>query len=376
MLKIDLRHLQIASVLLETGEYKQAETITQELLDRYEDHPEVLFFHAKCQTNPYKSIEYYQKAISKATFSPSFHWELGLCYLRVGEYKKAWKELEWRLDLFPELKNQYNQYLICKSWHGQDLKNKKVNVVTEQGVGDNLLFLRFLPYLKAKGCHVSLSCDEKLHTLLSGQCEIDELIGNVWSEYDFQIFLLSLPYLLNIDTPPNQPYINVPATPIDVEGYKVGLCWCGNPKQGSDHNRSMPLSLFKPLCDMPIKLFSFVINHDKRVYSFDPVPRHLSEGRPDMKLISLPVTDWKSTAGFLKSMDLVISTDTALLNLAGAMGIPTIAILCYNHDARYGIKDDCYLYPSMQLIRQKSFGDWDSVIEQLMKIVKKPIIIR
>lgn len=364
--RLDLRSLQVANVMIDTGNHELARKICFELLPNF-PCGEVYLTLGRATHDPHEAIEWYKKGLEKSPFCAGIHWELGCRYLLLGEYQKAFEKMECRWDSFEQLKRVYQQYLIAKTWYGK--RGVRLNVVSSEGIGDCFFYARWLQFLN--DCEVTLCCDDSLHSLMTGQIGIKKCINATWEDYDYHTMLLSLPYRLGIN-PPTRPYIKVNPLPRRSSKFTIALCHCGNPEYAGDFRRSMPLEMFRPLTEIAdIDVISLVKVHKPRAYSFDARPRNLSAGMDTMKIHQPELPDWKATAEVMTQCDVIVSCDSGVLNLAGAMGLPAIGLLMFGHDARWGNGEYSALNPSVRLIRQPKFGDWDSVIETLMPMIYK-----
>lgn len=265
------------------------------------------------------------------------HWNLSQALLRDGQYLEGWAEYEWRqqLKVFAE-RNQLN--LDLPWWEGAALDGKHLLVIGEQGAGDTFQFVRFIPLLKKLGAAVTVAADAALLPVLATAPGVDQVIDR-WSAhtiaqtFDCQVYLLSLPHLLQLRAPvPMPPYLC--ALPDRIETLaadmlsqtttkllKVGLVWAGNPEHGNDRYRSLPLQAFDSLAAIPGLQF----------YSLQKgeAARQCQAGLSGLPIIDLSdsLHDFADTAAAITLLDLVICVDTSVAHLAGAMGKPVWTIL-------------------------------------------------
>ena len=320
-----------------------------------------------------KAIICFKKSIQLKDI-PSSHVDLAYAYHLKGDMNKAWKEYEYRLEYFPQMKKFQKEYGDKERWDGKsDLAGKKIVVYCEQGAGDLIQFVRFLKNLLSKNCEILLHVPEKMENLfaISNERNIKIATSHSDEEYDYHCSIMSLPYLLSIESVESKPYI-MQNNKIDLSEYsnyfKVGIVWGGNPQHPNDLNRSCPLRFFKPLSEIPgVKLFGIQKDLRKRAYPHHPDPIDLTFGCEDMNIVDMSnfLKDFNDTAAVIEELDLVITVDTAILHLAGAMGKKTWALIPYNPDWRWLLEGNSTdWYPSMRLFRQDSFGDWASVFEK------------
>ena len=325
-----------------------------------------------------RAIECFQKALELDPKTLAAHVDLAYAYHLQGDWEKAWPEYEHRLEYWHSVgRNPGRFYDIYKpefKWDGKtSLQGKTIAVYCEQGVGDMLQFVRFVPKLKELGGKVLLDCPENLATLFK---EFGEVRTNYNEQgFDFHCSILSLPYLLNMMTPDkflsDKPYI-FSDEKLDMTDYKnhfnIGICWAGNPGHPNDGNRSVPLSYFRKIYELPnVKLFSLQKDVAKRVYANRPdLEIDLAAGCDDMKLVNVSdfMTDFLGTASVINSMDLIITVDTSILHLAGAMGKNTWALIPFNPDWRWTLSGErTDWYANTMLFRQPVYGDWQSVFD-------------
>jgi hypothetical protein len=243
-------------------------------------------------------------------------------------------------------------YKNSPRWDGKEsLDGKRVIVYACHGYGDIIQYARYFRYLK--NCHLILHCPPQLHRLMltvDGVNEVIDKFDPVLPPHDYNILSLSLPFLLN-SIEAKVPYIK--AEPISLENeFKVGIAWEGSTLHPDNNNRSCPLGYFR---ELPGKKFMLntIIENEK-----------LIEGSEDMELFSTERKDFFDTAALIASMDIIVSVDTAVLHLAGAMGKPCYGMLCYENDPRWHVTN---WYPSIKFIRQPVLGAWKPAFDVLVK---------
>ena len=300
-------------------------------------------------------------------------WNLALIQLLQGNYVDGWKNHEIRKKR-EKTKKDYINLLENKIWLGEKkLAEKTIYIFSEQGLGDYIQFCRYLPMLKNLGAKIILntpkSLDQIIRTLkvkYTHKNDIKKL------EYDYNCSLMSLPLALNtqLDTIPNKvPYL---FTPKDKKDYwvkklgskskkRIGLMWSGNPLNYNDHNRSICLDKLTNFFDLPFEFHSLQINYNKfdlkLLNNFKNLICHKNE-----------VLGFDNTAGLIESMDLIISVDTSVAHLSGALNKPVWVLLPFTPDYRWLLnRDDTPWYPSMKLYRQTKKNDWDTVIKKVRK---------
>ncbi|MDB4308128.1 tetratricopeptide repeat protein [Gammaproteobacteria bacterium] len=295
------------------------------------------------------------------------HYNHALLLLLTGDYRGGWKEYEWRKKMHA-MQSPYCNY-VSHQWKGEPLNGRSVLVCAEQGLGDTIQFIRYVDLLVQLGGKVMVQCQASIRRLLSTMPGIDSLTawGDHLPDHDVQVSLLSLPYLLGttLETVPGRvPYL-FPSKPprsldngisVEVEKKNVGIVWAGNPRHKNDQNRSVDLSQFRSLIGMPgVKWYSLQVGSRA-------VELVATEGFDDVTDTSPMLKDFSDTATVIERLDLVITVDTSVAHLAGALGIPVWVLLPYNPDWRWLLgRADSPWYPSMRLFRQSVPGDWSGV---------------
>lgn len=297
------------------------------------------------------------------------HWNESLLLLRIGDFDKGWKQYEWRWKRADGLKKlrTYPQPL----WLGETpAAGKTILVHHEQGFGDTIQFARYAPMLAKQGARVILEVQPPLKTLLSQIGDGVEVIGNgdPIPDFDMHCPLLSLPLAFGTTLgtiPADVPYLAAPAHRMQRLGgllpprqcLRVGLVWSGNSTHKDDHNRSIALARLAAIFDTPdvhfVSLQKDLRDADAQVLAGDAritdLGKHLGE--------------FDDTAAGVALCDLVISVDTSVAHLAGAMGKPVWVLLPFCPDWRWLLqRNDSPWYPTARLFRQPGIGDWDSVI--------------
>lgn len=321
----------------------------------------------KDKENILKSLEHYNKAIElKNNFSEAY-WNRGLLFLLLGKYENGWKDYEHR---FKKRDSTDSRIFNKPRWDGSSL-NKKILIVTEQGFGDNIQFIRYLKLIKEKEMHIILECKKELINLFKSMPEIDEVIEKENNtipniNFDYYVHLMSLPKIFNtnLQTIPNEfPYIKADPTLsnkfkkiTNSNKFKIGIVWSGNPKQEDNKKRSINPNHFYQLSDIPnIKLISL----QKGEASKQLTNKNILNLEKEIK-------DFADTSAIIENLDLIISVDTSVAHLAGAMNKPTWTLLTSIPSWQWLLnRKDSPWYPSMRLFRQKKQGSWNSVFNEV-----------
>jgi len=315
----------------------------------------------------------YQKAIALDPENANAHFHHSFALLLGGNLEEGWKEYEWRL-LRQEWKRAHRYQYHAPSWDGSAFSGKTLFIHAEQGLGDTLQFIRYLPMVKGLGGKVIFETGKPLFNLFRDFPGIDRLVtvsskGHPVSGYDLYAPLMSIPGLLRttLETiPQNVPYIYAaPEKAADWQarlggGIKVGLVWAGKPVVND--NRPCPLKCFLPLFDVhSIRLFG--LQKGQAACQLQGLPKG-----SEMINLGEEFDDFTDTAGAIENLDLVISVDTSVAHLAGAMGKPVWTLLPFAPDWRWLLgREDTPWYPTMRLFRQPEPGNWDAVFQRIVK---------
>ncbi len=300
-------------------------------------------------------------------------WEKACLNLQFGLMPVGWDQYESRWQT-PGIEHRSKAHALPQPrWAGEPFPGKTLLLRWEQGFGDVIMFVRYAPMVKARGVRVLLEVLEPLVDLMATCPGIDEVIrdGDPIPPFDLQLPLLSLPWIFQTDLnsiPADIPYLSVPEKVPHREGIdrildatkgytRVGLAWVGRPRSGKFPVRSVPPALLKPLAAIPgVAWHSFQVEPGGE----QPFPGIIPIG---------PVVrnSFSDTAHALLGMDLVITVDTALAHLSGALGIPTLLLAHTFADWRWLMgRDDSPWYPTMRIYRQPEPGDWTRVIERVV----------
>jgi FkbM family methyltransferase len=319
----------------------------------------------------------YRRAIELKPDNTDSRLNLGLLLLSLGRYAEAWPYHEARYVPDTKVRRAMHPRLHCPQWQGESLAGKTLVVVTEQGYGDNIQFVRYAPLLKARGlARLTLVQTPVLTPLVETMDGVDEVISRVeeFSPHDYWCFPLSLPLHLGTTLehlPDALPYLR--ALPERVErwqnrlpgaGLKVGLVWKGNPEHKNDAHRSLPgLSTLAPLWDIPGITFVSLQKGQDEEEARRPPP-----GQPLLHLGD-EIADFADTAAIIAQLDLVITIDSAAAHLAGALGIPVWVLLPGSGTDWRWLRDrsDSPWYPGvMRLFRQpRQAQSWDSTVQEV-----------
>lgn len=324
--------------------------------------------------HPEAALANYRRALRLKPESVDAHFGAALCLLHLGELAEGWREYEWRWQsaYFVHWRRQFTQPL----WLGQHgIAGRTILLHAEQGLGDTLQFCRFAERVAARGATVLLEVQPELKALLRQLPGIDAVIaqGEALPAFDWHCPLLSLPYALGLEwttLPAQTPYLR--ADPDQVEVWRrrlrrdgrvlIGLAWSGNPAHIDDRHRSIALARLAPWFDAAIRARVDFVALQTAVRETDLAAMQaygVIDVRGELK-------DFTDTAALLESVDYVLTVDTAIAHLAGALHRPATVLLPFRADHRWlRARADTPWYPSLRLMRQPSRGDWDTPVRRI-----------
>jgi tetratricopeptide (TPR) repeat protein len=297
---------------------------------------------------------------------------LSLLHLMTGNFEAGWTEREarWNGPMRPVSYPKFSKPM----WLGEvSVEGKTVLVQDDEGLGDTVQFARYVPMLAARGAHVILVVRDSVYPLLSGLSGVSQCFpksGQSLPAFDLHCPICSLPraFGTRLDTIPSAiPYLPNPGDD-RVQAWesrigprrklRVGLVWSGNPEHDNDHNRSVPLQTLARILDVDATFVSL---------QKDPRPRDKAVlEHTDIIDLTSHFTDLAETAALIRCLDLVITVDTSVAHLAGALGCPTWTLLPYIPDYRWLLdRDDSPWYPTMRLFRQTDTREYGSVLERI-----------
>lgn len=368
----------LGSLFKEDHQFDQALQCYSKALELNPGYCEALYNRG----NLYKDLRYFKNALvefSRAVHvKPSFaeaNLNIAIVNLTLGEMKKGWAGFEWRWKS-TELRETLG--LRCFEqplWLGREsLVGKTILLYCEQGLGDTIQFCRYAQVVQGLGARVILEVQHELFTLLGSLPGVDTLIkkGVNPPPFDFQCPLMSLPLALNMSLQniPNpdgyiqcdQAAVNVWSTRLDSQSTRkpmIGLVWCGNPKHLNDRNRSLPLNQLRVITSLGCQFVGLQ-------KEWSDADKNMLGDSNLIQDVSTMLQDFGDTAALLEVLDLIITVDTSVAHLAGAMGKQVWVLLPFNSDWRWlEHKVSTPWYSSMTLYRQSNFSDWGNVLERV-----------
>ena len=318
-----------------------------------------------------EAIAAYNKALSINPDYADAYCNKSHSHLLMGDFDEGWDLYEWRTQTKEKKTRKAREHL---SWDGtKNISGKRFVVYEEQGLGDKIQFCRYLPLLVQENAFVTFQVTSALHSLL-GTLDSNIILTNGLpseDQIDFEVPLMSLPYLFKTEPktiPASIPYLYADEAKVKLwaerlhkDNFKIGICWQGS-KTKVDVGRSFPLSLFEKI---------------SRISDVELISLHKGLGEDQVSDVNFNLTSFDGnfdtgtdafidTAAIMANCDLIITSDTAVAHLAGALGRPTWVALKYIPDWRWMLnRSDNQWYPTMTLYRQKITGDWASVFDAI-----------
>lgn len=366
-------HCELAGVLDYLGRFQDAEASARSALRVQPDHAYSHFRLGRilCRLgHAHEAQASFRTALRLQPDVPEWHWALAQALLLAGEFQEGWREFEWRWRI-----ERMRPGFSAPSWTGEPADDRVILLLADQGHGDTLQFCRYVPHIAADARKVVLAVQPALVRLLSrlpGASDVVPHQGRLPS-FDVWCALMRLPHVLGtrLETLPSPtPYLAADPQDVvrwrerlgDLTGLRVGLCWAGAPGRGLgeiawDRRRSITLDVLAPLGGIP----------KVRFVSLQKGPSATEAARPPQGLELHDFTDdlhdFADTAALVENLDLIISVDTAVVHVAGALGKPVWLLNRFDTCWRWLLdREDSPWYPTLRQFRQPTPGDWPSVI--------------
>lgn len=362
-------HANLAIAHTTLGNYAEASKILHGLVTKNND--DLAAWHAYGVLSlvaglPEDAVECFKKCIALDPDSNSNKFDRSLALMQAGRWEEGWQAYECRKDHKPE-----RLFPGLPRWDGTP--GKHVYVWAEQGLGDTFQFARYLPRLRELSPKVILAIPPSLFDVFDGYKEIVSILGlgAATDDIDCEISLMSLPHLLG-PTPdlwPADPGLLAKGLePMALtRDFKIGLCWACGPGSHHHEERSVPFEDMLQLAETSAASF----------YSLQVGPAAAAITASAAQLVVTDLSpaitdDWAKTASAIKAMDIVVSTDTSVAHLAGALGKPTIMLLARRDWWRWGNSGDkTPWYPSMTIVRQEKPFHWEKEIKKVSAIISQ-----
>ena len=366
--------------LVRFGRFAEAEACFRKVLQLKPDMPEVYSCLGGLLSDLGRLPEaeaHLREAVRLRPDYPEAHTNLAHALFAAGRLDEAWPEYEWRWRLPYMRRREFTQ----PQWNGEAAGGSAVLFYAEQGLGDTLQFCRFVPQAAASGVRIILEVQRPLLRLLATLEGVERIVaaGDALPHFDSRCPLMSLPGVLGTTLPSlatRMPYLNADAALAarwrdrlaGLEGLRVGLVWAGNPRPFQpeanvvDRRRSITLDHFAELGAVPGCCFVSLQKGEAATQTSSPPMGLVIHDWTD------ELDDFMDTAALIENLDLVISVDTSVVHLAGALGKPVWLLNRFDSCWRWmRDRDDSPWYPSLRQLRQPSPGDWASVVKQVKR---------
>ena len=363
-------HVNLHLALAALGRYAEDEQQLRAAEARITDSPAVLAALGQALVNRGRLEEGLQCCDAALAIAPDYldaHFARARANFLAGRYAAAWPDYRWRR----RHRTWRAPAVTGRDWEGQALQGQSILLHGEQGLGDVIQFARYAPLIAQRGARVVLYCPPRLVRLLQRLPDVSEVVPSdrPGPPSDWVCSLIELPRVLQVDPeadPTSCPYLptHTPPKPLlpPTRRFRVGLVWAGNPKNDRDRHRSCRLDEFAPLIDLP----------DTDFVSFQVGPRaaelEKSGWRGLIRDAGKRLAPFEATADALAEVDLVITVDTAMAHLAGALGRRVWLLLPFAPDWRWQLERiDTPWYPTMRLFRQPAPNAWAGAFREIRR---------
>lgn len=365
-----MAHNNLGAQLRDMGRFDEALAAYDRALALRPDHVEALNNRGnalKMLKRTDEAMQSFDRALALRPNHVSALWNKALLALLIGDFAAGWPLYEWRWHRTGL--RRHRRDFAQPQWRGEDIAGKRILLQAEQGLGDTVQFIRYAPLVCARGAKVIIEAQKPLLPLIESLEGDYRFVaaGDKLPDFDCHCPLMSLPLAFGTELatiPAATPYLFAdPARRAiwrgrlgEKTGRRIGLAWAGKPSYRDDARRSLALAMLAPLLKLP---FAFhAVQKDIPGGDGDALPAF-----PSLVLHTDRLTDFAETAALIAELDLVISVDTAVAHVAGALGRPVWLLLPFAPDWRWLLdRDDSPWYPTARLFRQPKAGDWKAAI--------------
>ncbi|MFZ5571688.1 MAG: tetratricopeptide repeat protein [Thermodesulfobacteriota bacterium] len=368
-------HMDLGRTHQRMGDLAEAVRCYQRAVDIRPDHSKALYNWA-CALHELgrddDAVDQYAEAVRRDPGHVEAHVNRAFILLLNGRYKEGWPEYEWRLQR-PDWLSVNHRYADIPPWNDVTKSRDRILVIAEQGMGDTIQFSRYLPLVKSRCRKLLLHVQPELMPLFATCPVIDELITaqpGQTPEADAAVHIMSLAGLFGTtpETIPSVfPYLTAPREKMAIwdaripkAGINIGIAWSGNPAYPGNRERSCPLRCFEPIADIPsVRLYSLQKGRAAEELHTLPSGMQLTDLGPDLN-------DFADTAAAVMHLDLIVSVDTAIVHLAGALNKPVWTLRYHIPYWVWGLRGNrTPWYPSMRIFRQQRPGDWEELFQRV-----------
>ncbi|WP_215844499.1 tetratricopeptide repeat protein [Acidithiobacillus montserratensis] len=373
--------LNLVACLYALGKKDDGEITLRETIERFPDFSDAMIKLALVladRDDIEEAYSWFQRAYEVSANDPTIGFDFSLFALSIGRYVEGFRLYELRF----EAKENYNpiRFPERERWDGKLLQGKRILVHAEQGLGDLIQMVRYVAELKKRGGQVILETREPLLRLFSCLEDVEEVFLENTEIPSFDVFapIMSLPHLCGttVSTIPNQaPYLTVDeqwiaqwAPKLPAKGLRVGVVWASNPLARNGQERSLPLVKLAPLANI-------VGLHLVSLQKGESAEAQIEDVNFPLLPLGTEIVDFADTAAIISQLDLVLTVDTAVAHLSGALNVPTWVILSHDGDWRWLRKrSDSPWYPSIHLFRQPAPGDWDGLLLEVLSALNSLLL--
>ncbi len=336
-----------------------------------------------------EAMAHYDKAIELRPEFGEAHRNRALGWLAHGDFERGWPEAEWRL----KCRNPPGFRVSKPRWTGEHLGGKTILLHWEQGLGDTLQFIRFAPQVAERGGRVWVLSQPSLVRLVARSSAVERVFDGTTPlpPFDVHAPLMSVPAIVGttLSSLPQSPYLSADGATIEqwrpvlarslgvadpASVYKIGIAWQGNPDNKIDRWRSFPLELLEPLARIPgVRLIS--LQKGPGVEQLTALGGRFPVAELDIRIAGLePRRDFLDTAAIMTLLDMVVTPETAVAHLAGALGVKCWVALCRAGDWRWMVDgDQCPWYSRLRLFRQTTMGAWEDVFQRMARTLHEEV---